>query len=235
MAHCANDCSCSSYLEVLGIDTSHLFVLARACVEFGDLSELASLVDLHGCGGTRQLVTSSEILAVEMDPEAGQDDLIELAGDGLPAAVAVLTGIPHLAHQVIGLQEFAYEVPGRTPLVLGSRDATLVAISCNQADGAVVVTDDEELLGWIGGANDGGLVDLRTEPSVSMLGKLHGCGALGDALLEASLTAEERYQSGRHDLPDWKLQAKLDRIDREISRLAVVDAQKRPGEGDDVR
>src|SRR3546814_14694665 len=64
---CAADCRCTKYLDALGIDTSHVAVVARASARSGE--SLREAIESHGCGGSRTVFTSTEVLTVEMNEE----------------------------------------------------------------------------------------------------------------------------------------------------------------------
>ncbi|HEY9562711.1 MAG TPA: hypothetical protein VIR30_02980 [Nocardioides sp.] len=214
---CAADCRCTKYLDALGIDTSHVAVVARASARSGE--SLREAIESHGCGGSRTVFTSTEVLTVEMNEEHAECPLHAFApGVNLTEALERIEGRDHSETGLAQLVAYKPLTPDSGfEIELRHRDGTLVAVAA-AFDGATVVADDEHLLRWLELSFDDGRTSVHGIPSLTLLGSLNACGAISDDLLECSLEAEEEHHGSR-DVAPWILERKLERARTELNRF----------------
>jgi hypothetical protein len=216
---CQKNCACSQYLTAVGVDTSHVAVLARAVA--GDAAALRELLEVHGCEGTRGVFSSRELLREEMDelkPTCGVSAYAP--GVTLSGVLQSVAAVDHNAVECDRLCAHKQPVPeASTSIKLQPRDGTLVEVAEQQTDGAAVVSDDEHLLKWMLLAQEAGVVDVHAIPSLTFLGSLHRCGAIPDELLEIALEREEQHHAMRA-LPRWISRIKMERVRTELNRFA---------------
>src|SRR3546814_2133808 len=91
---CAADCIGTNDLDARGIDTSHGALVARASARSGE--SLREAIESHGCGGSRTVFTSTEVLTVEMNEEHAECPLHAFApGVNLTEALERIEGRDH--------------------------------------------------------------------------------------------------------------------------------------------
>lgn len=225
---CSGDCACTSYANVLAIDTSHVCLLGRIAARQNDQEAVVfvELVEIHRCQGARQLVTSTALLEVELnlaDPECP----VRKFAESVPLdALNCLAALPAGSIEIERLQNLDCLAPDDTPVILNDHDATLVVAADganNSNDDVALVTDDERLLVWQKEMMMRGEVGALAAHGLELLAEMVSCNALNaDAFLGAAEIEEARYWENLGSAATWIQQTKQDRLQRLTTAVAAV-------------
>jgi hypothetical protein len=223
MTGCVLDRSCSGEMDVLIVDSSHVYMLARGAEALAVANPTSGdraheLISAHQCGGQHRLATSSTVKSAELNLADGKCKLHAVAKlplDALDDIEALDDGGGTLAADG----------------AVGDRDTTLVLVGEALGDNGaftMLLTDDEKLYDWslhrLAQESDE-TVSFFPRHSVEFLGELHRCNAISFQNLTEIADAQERH------LTDWLrdepfLHQKLQRIRRVMNRAALLAARR---------
>lgn len=176
---CTGGCRCSQTYGVLGMDSSHLFLLARAAAREDTPAAarrlLLELLSAHTCGGLRRIVMSVTCFDREC---------FGISGTGSVSLSDICSdfGRDELNSYIDVMDDDGYEALPEDVMVGGR----LLRFDCGERslvyvldrDDAVVVTSDEDAIDLIKQLVEDGVVDTYPIPSLSLIRSMYDCGAL---------------------------------------------------------
>lgn len=176
---CTGGCHCSQRYGVLGMDSSHLFLLARAAVRADTPATaprlLSELLSAHTCGGLRRIVMSVTCF---------DHECFGISGTGSTSLSDICSGFGRddLSSYIEVMDDGGYEAlpedvtVGTRLLRFDRGERSLVHVL--DRDDAVVVTSDEDAIDLIRQLVEDGVVGTYPIPSLSLIRSMYDCGAL---------------------------------------------------------
>lgn len=229
---CAGKCRCSYDYGVLGIDSSHLFLLARsAAAAAADSSSARWLLDLlraHACAGQRRLVTSATCLESEcfrsFRPVADGGDRPSLSdicsGIEYGEVGSIIKSIPDGASYDLPLK---VEVQARV-LSFDRGERSLVEV-LRDVDGAAIVTNDEDAFDVIKELVETNVISLYPMMSLTLMESMYNCHALTAA--QASMVCDQAVASIEPRTSEAKRRRKVRQAEQIVQRIATAEAVQR--------
>lgn len=222
---CCENCRCTCYYDVLGVDSSHLFFLLRVLLRNGSVTDaaqaLSTLLDLHTCQQTRQLVTSTRCLDAECFPSHGGLPELDARVDRnlVTASVSVQDamvpeGFPR--HAIIDGRRVSFDE--------GERDVTHLVDTA--ADGAAVVMYDEDAYDVVRELTETSVVGVLPMRSVQLLGAMFDCRAVtGEEIADMCGAALDDIDERMSNLSERKRSQKTQEINALLNRVALSGVQ----------
>jgi hypothetical protein len=224
---CTGGCRCSQTYGVLGMDSSHLFLLARAAARADTPAAaprlLSELLSAHTCGGLRRIVMSvtcfdHECFGISGTGSASLSDICSSFGrDEIKSYIDVMDdgGYEALPEDVM---------VGARLLRFDRGERSLVHVL--DRDDAVVVTSDEDAIDLIRQLVEDGVVGTYPIPSLSLIRSMYDCGALVST--EVELVCGQ-VTEGVDLLPGMsadKINRKIRQAEELLNHVALTEARR---------
>lgn len=229
---CGRDCACTFAAPVLGLDTSHVSVLARAATHICHTSgsdpsqqprHIKNAIVAHSCGGSRRCVTSRSVWDFELDPLCIDCRPRKWAPE-IDSASLELVVVEEDA-QLGQLIDDLYNYRDRVGSTVGTRDISLVAVSESVAEDdntdGVLITNDEALLDLLGRMTGEGEIRTVAIHSIELLTEMVHCGALSADGFTLITDAEDSHLDG-YESADV-IAIKRNRIRKAVNRVALLE------------
>jgi hypothetical protein len=224
---CTGGCLCSHRYGVLGMDSSHLFLLARAAARADPPATaphlLSELLSAHTCGGMRRIVMSTTCFDHECFGISGtgstslSDICSDFGRDELSSYIDVLDDDGHEAlpkDVMVGARLLRFDRGERSLVHVLDRDD------------AVVVTSDEDAIDLIRQLVEDGVVGTYPIPSLSLIRSMYDCGALVST--EVELVCGQATE-GVDLLPGMsadKINRKIRQAEELLNHVALTEARR---------
>jgi len=222
---CCEDCRCTHYYDLLGIDSSHLFFLLRVLLRHGAVSDaaqaLSDLLDLHTCQRKRELLTSTRCLDAECFPSHGGLPALDVRVDRDLVTAAVSARDPAVPedfprHAIIEGRHVSFDA--------GERDVTHLLDAA--ADDAAIVMYDEDAYDVVRELTETSVVGVFPIRSVQLLGAMFDCQAItAEEVVEMCGAALDDMDERMGTLSERKRSQKTQEINALLNRVALSGAQ----------
>ena len=227
---CPATCECLYRCELVGLDASYLYILARILGNHGASSnQFIDILGLHSCGGTRRVVTSTTCVSEcyrthrENGEPVGHEvlpDIIE--GFSEEMLLKCIEALDDSAH-IDAFRQSKY-IDGETkPLDDGER--TLLA-AMDQIDAfSYLITEDEDAFDIIKDICGDGATDVQPISTVAVWRHMYTCSALSEAAIICLTDGLKKdIRERRSDMKDRKRQRKTDDINQLINFVGGPEA-----------
>jgi hypothetical protein len=209
------------------MDSSHLFLLARAAVRADTPATaprlLSELLSAHTCGGLRRIVMSVTCFDRECFGISG-------AGSTSLSDICSYFGRDDLSSYIEVMDDDGYEALPENVMV-GTRllrfdrgERSLVHVL--NRDDAVVVTSDEDAIDLIKQLVEDGVVGTYPIPSLSLIRSMYDCGALVSTEVELLC---EQVTEDVDLLPGMsadKINRKIRQVEELLNYVALTEAKR---------
>jgi len=212
----------------LGIDSSHLFLLARsAAVDADAAGQLLELLRAHTCAGQRRLVTSVTCLDDEcfraVGPAVLGKERVSISdicsGIGYSEVRSIIELLPETAHDDLPEK---INVRG-TVLSLDRGERSLVQ-ALGDEDGAVIVTNDEDAFDAIWELMETGVVPHVPVMSLALMEYMYMCQAL--TADQAVLVCDQAVATMDPRISEAKRRRKVRHAEDVVQRIVLAEAKR---------